>query len=386
METFVANFGSRFPFSTLFFCLMPAIAVPDLVAWAIWARWWRSWNPGVDPAELTVSARGGSHWGWNHLPFRVRLAELSASVGVKAVTLVLQLLNLWASTVLFALSATARGWSVVIAGRNLWAGSRATIPSSASMGRHRRPHRSRSPRWQRDPAPAASSASRQPRPLPDSHRAVVRDLVDQRESAVRGRPILEVPGVSPASSFTPQARQVITTGLARDALRTVAPALTDPHAREQVRKQAKIQELFQFVVEHLVDLRELGLSPSDAEDPAQMQLFKDNLMQSAQRLGLERLGALLSAVRRWRRYAQCYQVSINAPTPLQVSQFLQQVGSGGPTAAASVYQVLRWFSDNFGCHFHLEHFLVKPYRLHGQAHTGEQAKELQPWEILNWSS
>ncbi len=57
METFVANFGSRFPFSTLFFCLMPAIAVPDLVAWAVWARWWRSWNPGVDPAELTVSAR-----------------------------------------------------------------------------------------------------------------------------------------------------------------------------------------------------------------------------------------------------------------------------------------------------------------------------------------
>ena len=42
------------------FSLMPTIAGPDLVAWAIWARWWRSWNPGADPAELTLSARRSS--------------------------------------------------------------------------------------------------------------------------------------------------------------------------------------------------------------------------------------------------------------------------------------------------------------------------------------
>ena len=208
--------------------------------------------------------------------------------------------------------------------------------------------------------------------------AVVRDLVDQRESAVRGRPMVEVPALS-QGRVAPAARQVLTTGLARDVIQTVAPALADPHGREQVRKQAKIQELFEFVVEYLVDLRELGLTEADTVDPARMQLFKDNLMQSAQRLGVERLGALLSAGRRWRRHAQCYQISVSAPSPLQVSQFLQQVG----TAAASVWQALRWFSEAFGCEFHLNHFLVKPYRLHGQAHTGQQAKELQPWEILN---
>ena len=166
--------------------------------------------------------------------------------------------------------------------------------------------------------------------------AVVRDLVDQRESAVRGRPMVEVPALS-QGRVAPAARQVLTTGLARDVIQTVAPAVADPHGREQVRKQAKIQELFEFVVEHLVDLRELGLTEADTVDPARMQLFKDNLMQSAQRLGVERLGALLSAGRRWRRHAQCYQISVSAPSPLQVSQFLQQVGSGGPTAAASVW-------------------------------------------------
>eukprot|EP00434_Breviolum_minutum_P042567 symbB.v1.2.037894.t1/scaffold5524.1/size28298/3 len=153
--------------------------------------------------------------------------------------------------------------------------------------------------------------------------AVVRDLVDQRESAVRGRPMVEVPALS-QGRVAPAARQVLSTGLARDVIQTVAPALADPHGREQVRKQAKIQELFEFVVEHLVDLRELGLTEADTVDPARMQLFKDNLMQSAQRLGVERLGALLSAGRRWRRHAQGYQISVSAPSPLQVSQFLQQ--------------------------------------------------------------
>lgn len=104
--------------------------------------------------------------------------------------------------------------------------------------------------------------------------------------------VVEAPAPS-QGRVAPAARQVLTTGLARDVIQTVAPALADPHGREQARKQAKIQELFEFVVEHLVDLRELGLTEADTVDPARMQLFKDNLMQSAQRLGVERLGALL---------------------------------------------------------------------------------------------
>ena len=213
-------------------------------------------------------------------------------------------------------------------------------------------------------------------------RAVVTDLIDQRTSTVRGRPVVAVPSAGP-SAITAGARQILSTGLATGTITTVAQAVQDPHAKEQIRKQAKIQELFQFVLEYLVDLEELGTDWDTLKDPVKLQALKTTLMNGAQRLGVERLGALLATARRWRRFALERQFSVRVPTPLQLAEFLQSVSTGGPTAAASVYQAMKWFTFTFGCRFVVDHFLIKPYKLHGQSHTGKQATELQPWEFLN---
>ena len=212
--------------------------------------------------------------------------------------------------------------------------------------------------------------------------AVVADLVDQRTSTVRGRPLMALPEKSP-SMLTEGARQILSTGLATGTITTVAQAVNDPHAKEQIRKQAKIQELFQFVLEYLVDLEELGTDWDTIQDPVKLQALKTTLMQGAQRLGVERLGALLAAARRWRRFALERGFSVRVPSPLQLAEFFQAVSSGGPTAAASVYQAMKWFTNTFGCRFVVDHFLIKPYKMHGQTHTGSQAVELQPWEFLN---
>ena len=154
-------------------------------------------------------------------------------------------------------------------------------------------------------------------------KAIVSDLIDQRTSSVRGRPVVAVPTPTP-SLIRAGARQVLSTGLATGTITTVAQAVQDPHAKEQIRK------------------------------PCWRQL-------AGRRFALER------------------QFSVRVPTPLQLAEILHPVSTGGPTAAASVYQAMKWFTTTFGCRFVVGHFLIKPYKMQGIAHTGQQAAELQPW-------
>eukprot|EP00435_Cladocopium_sp_Y103_P039191 s412_g10.t1 len=100
-------------------------------------------------------------------------------------------------------------------------------------------------------------------------------------------------------------------------------------------------------------------------------------------LSTTRLGALASAFRRWRKFALPRQISVRQPTPLQLAEFFREVSRGGPTAAAALWQSLRWFEEKMGLRLGLQHFLVKPYQFLPANHSSVQAPELQPWEFVN---
>ena len=106
-------------------------------------------------------------------------------------------------------------------------------------------------------------------------------------------------------------------------------------------------------------------------------------MQTTGRLTGQRIGALLAALRRWLRYAADKQYTANAPTPLQLGEFLRMVAQGGLTAASSMYQALKWFRLNFGLPFNTDHWLTQPFRLLPRDHQVQQRTELQPWELVN---
>ena len=216
----------------------------------------------------------------------------------------------------------------------------------------------------------------------DTQQHIIRELVDERQSVARNRGGV-VLREAPTTSIPPSARRVVATGLTMPSAPVVYRDMPDPHEREEHKKQAKIQALFEFLLDHLMDLKELGIGWHDLQVPEKVQALKDTIMHGAQRLSVERLGALLAAAKRWVRFTTERNYASRFPSPLQVAEFLKAVSSGGPTASASVYQALKWFEESFGCGFHTGHYLVKPHRFHGPNHTGRQATELAPWEFAN---
>ena len=104
--------------------------------------------------------------------------------------------------------------------------------------------------------------------------AQIRAIVDERESVIPGRPAMR----------PVRARSVITTGLTERTPNLIEAASSDPHTAEQARREMKTQAWFQFAVEHLVDLQELGLSWKALNDPARMQALRESLMACTLRL------------------------------------------------------------------------------------------------------
>ena len=214
-----------------------------------------------------------------------------------------------------------------------------------------------------------------------STKAQVKAIVADRESVIPGVPRarVEPSPVVPLNTSKP----VIDTGHTERMPNLLSAVLTDPHTKEVAKRDVKTHALFQFVLENMINLEELGLSWRSLNDPAQMQGVRETLMACCSRLGTERLGALLAAAKRWWRYATDHGISVRQPTPFQIAAFLRHVSGGGPTAGASMYQALKWYETNFGVVYHTEHFLVKPHRFHQLHHTGKQQKELEPWEFCN---
>ena len=133
----------------------------------------------------------------------------------------------------------------------------------------------------------------------DALRRGVGELVDERTSTERGRPVITLSGV-PEPAHPP--RQVIREGFTGGPPVLVELAARDPHAREVATKQAKLDAMFQLMMEDFVDPEEIGLSPEELTDPLKFQQFKDSLLVAPSRLGVQRLSTLVSSLRRWKRW------------------------------------------------------------------------------------
>ena len=217
----------------------------------------------------------------------------------------------------------------------------------------------------------------------EAHAVLVKHLVSERSSSCRTRAVREEVAVSPPREATTKIRRLLGVAARGPPPTKLALAEKDPHVKEEMQKQTKLDVFFQLAVEDVVDLQELGVTMEDLEDPVKLQSTKDALTASAARLSAQRLSALVSAFRRWRRFAMARGWSVRAPTPVQMSEFLREVAIGGPTAASSQWQVMHWWEVNLGCHLHTSHFLVQPFRFQQVAHTSQQAAELHPWEFFN---
>eukprot|EP00434_Breviolum_minutum_P039847 symbB.v1.2.035390.t1/scaffold4753.1/size44016/3 len=206
-------------------------------------------------------------------------------------------------------------------------------------------------------------------------------VVEERSSSQLQKPSLRLE-VAPLTSITPTVRRVLDTGFRGPAPVLQACAAADPAVKEHATKQIKLNALFQLLLED-IDVTELGLSWTALQDPMKLQKFKDTLMEAPSRLSFQRIGALTSSMRRWKRWAVQRGYSVQAPTPLQLSEFLREVASGGPTAASSMWHACHWFSEKMGCRLPTDHFLTRPFKMHAVTHTGSQALELSPGELVN---
>ena len=213
------------------------------------------------------------------------------------------------------------------------------------------------------------------------------EVARERLSSVGGPPrsVVVTPESVPVAPPSNKVRRLTPTGLAAPlhAPLVTYAAQQDPHAKEDAVKQAKLDKLFTLVVEYVVDLEELQMSPAKLADPMELQRFKQALMTGASRLSGQRLGALAAALRRWLRFCSTRDIDAKKPSPLALAEFLREVSAGGPTAASSMHASLRWFADNFGAAFAMDHWSVKHFRFHAVHHTGKQAPELEPWEFIN---
>ena len=178
-------------------------------------------------------------------------------------------------------------------------------------------------------------------------------------------------------------RQTVTTGSRPSPPILAQAAESDPHAKEQATKQRKVDGLFHVLLEHVLDLQELGISLEQAQDPAVIQQLKETVMARPSQLSALRLGALTSSFQRWRKFATSKGYPVRAPLPLQLAEFFQQASRGGPTAASALWQSLRWFEDKMNMPLGLHHFLVAPFQYLPADYSAKVAPELEPWEFCN---
>ena len=106
---------------------------------------------------------------------------------------------------------------------------------------------------------------------------------------------------------------MIRTGFAGPAPVLATCAQRDPQCKEEMVKQTKLEALFAVLLEDFLDLRELGVDRKVLDDPLQMQSLQTSVMKGASRLGVQRLGALTSSLKRWKRWAVQHEVPLRNP-------------------------------------------------------------------------
>ena len=156
-----------------------------------------------------------------------------------------------------------------------------------------------------------------------------------------------------------------------------ASSSAPPAVRDE--KLPKLMALFRNCSELFLNVSELGFPSLDWSNDHEVALATSTIMHAASRLSVQRLGMLAATLRRWVRWAKEHQVCAFRPSPTDLASFLGEVSLGGPTAASSVYQAFAWTNVKLGAGWHVEHFMVQPFRFHAQGHCTQQVVELQPW-------
>ncbi|CAE8643935.1 unnamed protein product [Polarella glacialis] len=128
-----------------------------------------------------------------------------------------------------------------------------------------------------------------------------------------------------------------------------------------------------------------SLGPFDPTDQLEVDSLKESVLRAPAKLTSGRIRAVLSAWKRWARWASdpAHIADLVRPGPIQLAGFLKQVTVGGPTAAASVWNALRFWNFSLGASFPLDHFACADFKLRSISHQQQAATELAPWEFVN---
>lgn len=211
----------------------------------------------------------------------------------------------------------------------------------------------------------------------------VAQLVAQRESVYPSGVAAPLDGQVPPPGPANRLRRLIPNS-GGDLMTTLSDGANPAaHSKEEAAKQAKLDLMFQILIEYVLAPSDIGMTAQDMADPVNRRTVRDLVLQAASRLSVPRLGSLVNSFRRWVRFCKEREWPPADPKPFQVASFLQHVSKGGPTAGASMYAALKWFSTQAGASFPMDHHLVSPYKFHAVTHTSRQAPELQPWEFIN---
>ncbi len=108
-----------------------------------------------------------------------------------------------------------------------------------------------------------------------------------------------------AKAMPSRVRTMLVTGTGPvDAPQTVAAVVAAPFAKEEALRQSRIDQLFKMALEDIIDLESVGASWEMLQDPMRMPSFKEATMGAASRLSVNRLGVLLNACKRWKKFCR----------------------------------------------------------------------------------
>ena len=147
--------------------------------------------------------------------------------------------------------------------------------------------------------------------------------------------------------------------------------------------RSKCCALFLLLYHHILDHNEIGFPALDLQDEHKVWEATQVVLACALRMSPDHVGGICAGLKRWLRFAGPQGFDVVRPHARELAAFLRQVSFGGPTAASSLFQMFKWLRTHLGVPFDIEHFLVKPYRLHAPGHVQKQREELQPWEFAN---
>ena len=140
------------------------------------------------------------------------------------------------------------------------------------------------------------------------------------------------------------------------------------------RRSQQIQSMFQVVL--ATGSSNLRFSPRELELHAEALLLFHRLLE---KVSDARLTALMSAMRRWIRYKDCWgpaECVCWKPSSLTLSAFLHEVAKGGPTASVNVFQALKWWGSTLGIPFPITDPLVAMWASPPEGHASRQRTPL----------